>query len=296
MRTGMRGKTNRTVMAGGLDRTYIVYLPDGVVADRRRCRSCSSITATRCRVRTCTTSRAIPRSPIASTSRSRSPTAKADRAASAHRGTSAQNVCTSYEGAPPRRDRRRLRIPRRDEGRHRAGSVPRSRTRVRHRLLDGRLLRARGRLQRRRHRAASRRTPAARTISPAARTRRMPIIMFHGASDPVIPAGCDDPNAGTGHRRRRRRALGRAQRLRGDDDEPRRRERHVHHVRDGCPAGGQVELCTFNAMGHCWAGGDGTNIYSCGNYESATQLEWSVLETERLVAPVSPHRSFAPVR
>ena len=34
LRTGMRGKTNRTVHAGGLDRTYIVYLPDGVNARR----------------------------------------------------------------------------------------------------------------------------------------------------------------------------------------------------------------------------------------------------------------------
>ncbi|HET9992178.1 MAG TPA: alpha/beta hydrolase-fold protein, partial [Kofleriaceae bacterium] len=29
-RTGMRGKTNRTIMAGNLNRTYIVYLPEGV--------------------------------------------------------------------------------------------------------------------------------------------------------------------------------------------------------------------------------------------------------------------------
>ena len=30
MRTGMRGTTNRTIMAGNLNRTYIVYLPQGV--------------------------------------------------------------------------------------------------------------------------------------------------------------------------------------------------------------------------------------------------------------------------
>src|SRR5512142_2869186 len=30
MRTGMRGTTHRTIMAGGLSRTYIVYLPEGV--------------------------------------------------------------------------------------------------------------------------------------------------------------------------------------------------------------------------------------------------------------------------
>jgi poly(3-hydroxybutyrate) depolymerase len=34
-----------------------------------------------------------------------------------------------------------------------------------------------------------------------------------------------------------------------------------------------VELCTFNAMGHCWAGGPGPT-YGCPTYADATRLEW----------------------
>ena len=45
-------------------------------------------------------------------------------------------------------------------------------------------------------------------------------------------------------------------------------------IYDGCPADGQVEICTFANMIHCWAGGLGSSLYSCSGYESATQLEW----------------------
>ena len=44
---------------------------------------------------------------------------------------------------------------------------------------------------------------------------------------------------------------------------------------DGCPSDGQVALCTFTAMGHCWAGGESSSVFACGNYEEATALEWS---------------------
>jgi poly(3-hydroxybutyrate) depolymerase len=52
------------------------------------------------------------------------------------------------------------------------------------------------------------------------------------------------------------------------------------YVYDGCPPDGQVELCTFNDMVHCWAGGSsqgdaGQGAYGCPTYASATQLEWS---------------------
>ena len=50
---------------------------------------------------------------------------------------------------------------------------------------------------------------------------------------------------------------------------------------DGCPAGGQVELCTFTAMGHCWAGGAASaGIYSCPAYDDATRLAWQFFKTD----------------
>ena len=102
-----------------------------------------------------------------------------------------------------------------------------------------------------------------------------PIIIFHGASDPLIPDGCDDPSATP-----------------VSGVVPAAKAWAIHNgcaatttsttvdngtciSYDGCPTGGQVELCTFNGMGHCWAGGLGTNLYSCNDYASATTLEWS---------------------
>jgi poly(3-hydroxybutyrate) depolymerase len=35
----------------------------------------------------------------------------------------------------------------------------------------------------------------------------------------------------------------------------------------------------FTNMGHCWAGGQGSSIYTCNPFESATQLEWSFWKT-----------------
>lgn len=106
-------------------------------------------------------------------------------------------------------------------------------------------------------------------------TTMKPIIIFHGLSDNVVPDGCDDP-AGTAVQGVKPSAAAWAQRngcaatttttmVQGG--------RCVTY--DGCPQGGQVELCTFDAMGHCWAGGLGNSAFSCPNYASATQLEWA---------------------
>ena len=100
VRTGQRGKTNRTIKAAGLDRTYIVYLPadvDPTTADAARVRPprLHDVGARRC-----TRSRATRRSPTASTSRSRSPTAKVAPTRSVRRGTSAP---TSARRAASRR-------------------------------------------------------------------------------------------------------------------------------------------------------------------------------------------------
>jgi poly(3-hydroxybutyrate) depolymerase len=43
----------------------------------------------------------------------------------------------------------------------------------------------------------------------------------------------------------------------------------------GCPADGQVALCTFTGMAHCWAGGESGSIFACPTYEDATALEWA---------------------
>jgi len=102
---------------------------------------------------------------------------------------------------------------------------------------------------------------------------RKPVILFHGASDPVIPAGCADPAAtpiagvtpaadawaahnGCGLVTTTTAVTGGTC------------KRYL-----GCPEGGQVELCAFTAMGHCWAGGPGV-LYGCPAYEDATRLEW----------------------
>jgi polyhydroxybutyrate depolymerase len=100
-----------------------------------------------------------------------------------------------------------------------------------------------------------------------------PIIIFHGLSDPVIPDGCDDPNASSVPSGVTPSAKAWAQHngcattattmmVQGGSCA----------YYDGCPAGGQVALCTFSGMGHCWAGGSGS--FGCPNYASATQLEW----------------------
>jgi polyhydroxybutyrate depolymerase len=103
-----------------------------------------------------------------------------------------------------------------------------------------------------------------------------PIIIFHGASDPLIPAGCSDPEAipvigvtpsadawatknGCSLTTTSRAVTG-----------------GTCFTYQGCPADGQVELCTFDGMGHCWAGGNAdSGIYSCPEKASATQLEWA---------------------
>jgi polyhydroxybutyrate depolymerase len=113
-------------------------------------------------------------------------------------------------------------------------------------------------------------------------TGHVPAIIFHGTIDPVVAEACDDPKGiavpgfpasatlwaakngcqstfttiaetGTGG------ASGQC------------------YLYDGCPADGQVEVCTFNGMPHCWAGGTdpgsgGTS--SCTDYVAATQLQW----------------------
>jgi polyhydroxybutyrate depolymerase len=108
----------------------------------------------------------------------------------------------------------------------------------------------------------------------ACTTGHKPVIIFHGKSDGLIPVGCNDPTAtppanvtpsatawaernGCGTTRTTVAVTGGS-----------------CAYYDGCPADGQVAICTFDGMGHCWAGGTSGSIYACSSYASATQLEW----------------------
>jgi len=101
---------------------------------------------------------------------------------------------------------------------------------------------------------------------------RKPVIIFHGSADPVIFAGCDDPSAApvagvTPSATAWAEHNGCALTTTSTAVTGGTCRRYT-----GCPEGGQVELCTFSAMGHCWAGGPG--IYGCATYAEATRLEW----------------------
>jgi len=114
-------------------------------------------------------------------------------------------------------------------------------------------------------------------------TGHVPVIIFHGTSDGLIADGCDDPNGaaqagfpptatlwaqkngcGTTYTTVTENGAG------GGAGQC--------YVYSGCPADGQVELCTFTGMSHCWAGGSTAgsgSAYACSTYASATQLEWA---------------------
>jgi polyhydroxybutyrate depolymerase len=115
------------------------------------------------------------------------------------------------------------------------------------------------------------------------KTTRMPIIIFHGTSDPLINDACDDPAAmpqsgfpasatlwakknGCKDTYATVPEMGTKM---GNDGQC--------YVYDGCPADGQVEVCTFTNMQHAWAGAAVCEncIGSGAGWASATQLEWA---------------------
>jgi len=114
----------------------------------------------------------------------------------------------------------------------------------------------------------------------ACTTGHMPIILFHGTADPVIDDACDDPTVTPEAGFTASATLWAAKN--GCQDtytvvptDGSGGGSGQCYVYDGCPADGQVELCTFNGMNHCWAGGNANDSNSCPTYASATQLEWS---------------------
>jgi poly(3-hydroxybutyrate) depolymerase len=102
---------------------------------------------------------------------------------------------------------------------------------------------------------------------------RKPVIIFHGIADPIVPDGCDDPAAITPAGFTPSATAWAQHNGCANTAQTIAVQNGTCKLYDGCPAGGQVELCTFNAMGHCWAGGP-LSIYGCPIYESATKLEW----------------------
>jgi len=106
-------------------------------------------------------------------------------------------------------------------------------------------------------------------------TQHKPVIIFHGTSDGIVPDGCDDPSVSppqgvTPSATQWAQKNGCAgtvttKAVKGGSC--------IYY--DGCPADGQVALCTFSPMRHCWAGGKGGSIYACSDFEDATALEWA---------------------
>jgi polyhydroxybutyrate depolymerase len=107
-----------------------------------------------------------------------------------------------------------------------------------------------------------------------------PIIIFHGSADGLVPPGCNDPQA-----RQITNVTPAADAWAARNGcSLTTTERAVTggtcRSYDDCPAGRQVELCTFPAMGHCWAGGAASaGIYSCPLRASATRLSWEFFKT-----------------
>jgi polyhydroxybutyrate depolymerase len=114
-------------------------------------------------------------------------------------------------------------------------------------------------------------------------TGHVPIIIFHGTNDGLIDDGCDDPNAtpvsgfppSATLWAQRNGCQNTYTTVTEDSDAGGTGQCYLYN---GCPADGQVELCTFNGMPHAWAGGSATGQAASAaapSYVSATHLQWS---------------------
>ncbi len=111
-------------------------------------------------------------------------------------------------------------------------------------------------------------------------TGHKPIIIFHGTADPVVPEGCDDPAGNTPAGYTASATMWAQKNGCGTTTTTMPVAMGSCAYYDGCPADGQVALCTLTGMGHCWAGGPASaGIYACPGYASATQLEWTFWKT-----------------
>jgi poly(3-hydroxybutyrate) depolymerase len=115
----------------------------------------------------------------------------------------------------------------------------------------------------------------------ACTTGHVPVILFHGTADLVIDDACDDPtvkaDAGfTAAATLWAQKNGCQNTFTTTPTMGSGGGSGQCYLYDGCPADGQVELCTFTGMGHCWAGGAADAAgNSCPTYADATALEWA---------------------
>ena len=111
----------------------------------------------------------------------------------------------------------------------------------------------------------------------------VPMIIFHGTSDSVIDSGCDNPNSAAVSGFGASAALWAAKNgckptatvVETDGAGGGKGKCYLY---DGCPADGQVELCAFDGMDHCWAGGNASGAggsNACPTFADATALEWA---------------------
>lgn len=108
------------------------------------------------------------------------------------------------------------------------------------------------------------------------KTTRMPIIIFHGQSDVLISAGCNDPTAAEQAGFPASATLWAKRNGCKATYTSMPETMGQCFLYDGCPAGGQVEMCSFPGLGHAWAGAPvcGNCIGSGAGFASATRLQW----------------------
>jgi polyhydroxybutyrate depolymerase len=119
------------------------------------------------------------------------------------------------------------------------------------------------------------------SLDGCARAGHVPIIIFHGTADPLIADGCDDPNGSA------QSGFSAAATLWAQKNGCKSTYSTIPtngssgngqcYLYDGCPSDGKVELCTFTNLAHAWAGSTAcpSCIGSGTGYASATQLEWA---------------------